>query len=54
MDNTEPSIQGGVPEINQQTQRGLFRLPQELRDMIYHHVFGTGLTERPIDLRNAQ
>lgn len=54
MDNTGPSLDDSTPGIDQQAQCGLFRLPQELRDMIYHHVFGTGLTECPIDLRNAQ
>ncbi|KAM0709929.1 hypothetical protein Q7P35_003972 [Cladosporium inversicolor] len=54
MDNTGPSNDDSMPGIGQQAQCGLFRLPQELHNMIYRHIFGTGLVERPIDLRNAQ
>jgi hypothetical protein len=44
-----------MAEINQQTQCSLFRLPQELRDMIYHHVLGTDLVQgRRIEVHNAQ
>jgi hypothetical protein len=54
MDDTGPSLDISMSEIDQQNQCGLFRLPRELRDMIYHHVFGTGLVERHIDLHEAQ
>lgn len=44
-----------MAEINQQTQCGFFRLPQELRDMIYHHVLRTDLVRgRRIKVQNAQ
>jgi len=54
MENSGLSTDNSMSRINQQTQCGLFRLPRELRDMIYHHVVGTGLIARRISLQNAQ
>lgn len=55
VDNMEASTNDSMAEINQQTQCGLFRPPQELRDMIYHHVLHTDLVEgRRIKVQNAQ
>ena len=54
MDNTGTSSEDSMSGVDQQTQCGFFRLPRELRDMIYHHVFDTGFIERHIDLREAQ
>lgn len=51
----DASTNESMADINQQTECGLFRLPQELRDMIYHHVLGTDLIQgRRIKVQNAQ
>lgn len=54
MENTGLSTDNSMSGMDQQTQCGLFRLPRELRDMIYHHVVGTGLFGRRLNLQNAQ
>jgi hypothetical protein len=47
---TEPS---SSDTTNAQTQCILFRLPRELRNGIYEHVFGTGIVKCYIQLENA-
>ena len=55
VDNMDASTNASVAEINQKPQCGLFSLPQELRDMIYHHVFHPGLVQgRRIKVQNAR
>ena len=40
--------------MNLQTECGLFRLPRELRDLIYDLVFGTGIVDGRVQLPDGQ
>jgi len=40
--------------MNPQTESHLFRLPRELRDVIYGYVFGDGILDDHIHLQDAQ
>jgi hypothetical protein len=50
---TEPSSSDTSSTINAQAQCVLFRLPRELSDDIYEHVFRIGIAEDYIKLENA-
>jgi hypothetical protein len=50
---TQPSSSDTSPATNAQTQCLLFRLSGELRNMVYDHVFGTGIVEGHIQLEDA-
>lgn len=53
MSNTEPPSDDTASITDVQTHCVLFRLPRELRDTIYNHVFGTGLVEGPVQVADA-
>jgi hypothetical protein len=51
--DTRPPPSDPTPATDPQTQCILFRLPQELRDNIYEHVFGTGVVEGYIQIKDS-
>jgi hypothetical protein len=48
-----PSAGGNATDFDPQNDCDLFRLPRELRDIIYNYVFGEGLVNGRIHLKYA-
>jgi hypothetical protein len=53
MEFNRPSTGGRATIVNPQSDCDFFRLPRELRDIIYNYVFGDGLVQGRVHLKYA-